>query len=252
MKQLKSIFVIVLAATIMCSCWNEKHDDIVTYGTVGRYVTINRKNEQIDVLNIPSYKVLDVSKTENNKVKIKLSIYDRDITNIKSHALGKDDGVYQECIERFGDYNPNPVTLSYASWAGGWYVADKSYPLGNYPCAYDKICSIDIKSSQNWDAEHPAITSLNDIFTIIFHSVYPYIKRGWTGSVATYIKKPADEIEIDDMTLLTISSTMYVNNADILLVSEKLPTTAGTHTIFVTLTLDTGEQIEYSTDHTFE
>ncbi|MBQ2993006.1 MAG: hypothetical protein IJE21_03825 [Alistipes sp.] len=251
MKLLKSIFVIVLATLVMCACWNEKYEDIVTYGTVGQYITINRKNEHIDVWNIPSYKVLAVE-TENNKVTIKLSIHDRDITNIESHALYKDDGVYQECIERFGDYNPNPVTLSYASWAGGWYVTDKSYPLGSYPCAYEIIHKIEIKSSADWDAEHPAGTSLNDIFTIIFHSVYPYIKRGWTGSVATYIKKPADEIEIDDMTLLTISSTMYVNNADILLISEKLPTTAGTHTIFVTLTLDTGEQIEYSTDYTFE
>ena len=86
MSIFRQIVAMLLGLAIMCSCWNEKYEDIVTYGTVGQYITINRKNEHIDVWNIPSYKVLAVE-TENNKVTIKLSIHDRDITNIESHAL---------------------------------------------------------------------------------------------------------------------------------------------------------------------
>ena len=252
MKLLKSIFVIVLATLVMCACWNEKYEDIVTYGTVGEYITINRNNTQIDVFNTPSYKVLAVE-TENNKATIKLSIRYRDITNIVVHALGEDDGIYQECIERFGDYNPNQVTVGFSMSAGGWYVESNPTMLLFYNCAYEKICSINIKSDLAWDTAHPAGDSLNDLFTIDFESLYPYIKQGWVDyPTFTHISKPLSQLEEEDLMLLKINSTLYVNNPDILLISEKLPTTAGTHTIFVTLTLDTGEKIEYSTDYTFE
>ena len=254
MSIFRQIVAMLLGSAIMCSCgeWFEKKDDIITYGTVGEYITINRNNTQIDVFNTPSYKVLAVE-TENNKATIKLSIRYRDITNIVAHALGEDDGIYQECIERFGDYNPNPVTVGFSMSAGGWYVESNPTMILAYPCAYEIIHAIEIKSSADWDAEHPAGDSLNDLFTIDFESLYPYIKQGWIDyPTFTHISKPLSQLEEEDLMLLKINSTLYVNNPDILLISEKLPTTAGTHTIFVTLTLDTGEKIEYSTDYTFE
>ena len=81
------------------------------------------------------------------------------------------------------------------------------------------------------------------------------IKNGW--NVLSSISKPVDQLEVDDMTLLQIKSGDINTNEgeiynDITLSTSSLPTTNGTHTIFVTLTLDTGEQIEYSTDVTFE
>ena len=252
MKLLKSIFVIVLATLVMCACWNEKYEDIVTYGTVGEYITINRNNTQIDVFDTPSYKVLAVE-TENNKATIKLSIRYRDLTNIVVHALGEDDGIYQECIERFGDYNPNPVTVGFSRSAGGWYVESNPTMILAYPCAYEIIHKIDIKSSADWDAEHSAGDSLNDLFTIDFESLYPYIKQGWVDyPTFTHISKPLSQLEEEDLMLLRINSTYEENKTDITLTTSTLPTTTGTHTIFVTLTLDTGEKIEYSTDHTFE
>ena len=244
----------LLGSAIMCSCgpWFEKKDDIITYGTVGEYITINRNNTQIDVFNTPSYKVLAVE-TENNKATIKLSIRYRDLTNIVVHALGEDDGIYQECIERFGDYNPNPVTVGFSMSAGGWYVESNPTMLLFYNCAYEKICSINIKSDLAWDSAHPAGDSLNDLFTIDFESLYPYIKQGWVDyPTFTHISKPLSQLEEEDLMLLRINSTYEENKTDITLTTSTLPTTTGTHTIFVTLTLDTGEQIEYSTDYTFE
>ena len=254
MSIFRQIVAMLLGSAIMCSCgeWFEKKDDIITYGTVGEYITINRNNTQIDVFDTPSYKVLAVE-TENNKATIKLSIRYRDITNIVVHALGEDDGIYQECIERFGDYNPNPVTVGFSMSAGGWYVESNPTMLLFYNCAYEKICSINIKSDLAWDTAHPAGDSLNDLFTIDFESLYPYIKQGWVDyPTFTHISKPLSQLEEEDLMLLRINSTYEENKTDITLTTSTLPTTAGTHTIFVTLTLDTGEQIEYSTDYTFE
>ena len=254
MSIFRQIVAMLLGSAIMCSCgpWFEKKDDIITYGTVGEYITINRNNTQIDVFNTPSYKVLAVE-TENNKATIKLSIRYRDLTNIVVHALGEDDGIYQECIERFGDYNPNPVTVGFSMSAGGWYVESNPTMLLFYNCAYEKICSINIKSDLAWDSAHPAGDSLNDLFTIDFESLYPYIKQGWVDyPTFTHISKPLSQLEEEDLMLLRINSTYEENKTDITLTTSTLPTTTGTHTIFVTLTLDTGEQIEYSTDYTFE
>ena len=122
-----------------------------------------------------------------------------------------------------------------------------------YNCAYEKICSINIKSDLAWDTAHPAGDSLNDLFTIDFESLYPYIKQGWVDyPTFTHISKPLSQLEEEDLMLLRINSTYEENKTDITLTTSTLPTTTGTHTIFVTLTLDTGEKIEYSTDYTFE
>ena len=255
MSIFRQIVAMLLGSAIMCSCgeWFEKKDDIITYGTVGCYTYINRENNQKFIYDILSYNVLGSSKTEDNKVTLTLSLFDEFATTIVSHALGEDNGVYQECIERFGDYNPNPVTVGFSMSAGGWYVESNPTMILAYPCAYEIIHAIEIKSSADWDAEHPAGDSLNDLFTIDFESLYPYIKQGWIDyPTFTHISKPLSQLEEEDLMLLRINSTYEENKTDITLTTSTLPTTAGTHTIFVTLTLDTGEQIEYSTDYTFE
>ena len=250
MKPYKQIAIVLLTAIMMSSCWQNDYNQITTYGTVGSYVSINRENSKSFLFDYSSYNVLNMYINDN--IEINLSIFNEYVTDIVYHALCQDGGAYQECIERFGDYNPNPQIVSYSRSAGGWYVSSNPPMRLMYRCTYEKICHIDIKSSQNWDAEHPAGTSLNNLFTANFESLYPYIKRGWEGEIITSIKKPTDQLKEEDLTLLRINSSKEENNPDITLSTPTRPTTGGTHTIFVTLTLDTGEQIEYSTDVTFE
>ena len=258
MKMLKLIAIELLVVTIACGCWQTDYNQMTTYGTVGKYVSINRANQKYDSCGEVSYNVLDVVQTEDGKVVITISVYDKTIADIISHALGEDGGAYQRCVDKFGDYNPNAVFITCPNLNVPWRVRNTYPPLGKYRCAYDTICSIDIKSNQHWDAEHPADASLNDLFTVDFCTLYPYIQSGWTGgNVLSSISKPVDQLEVDDMTLLQIKSGDINTNEgeiynDITLSTSSLPTTNGTHTIFVTLTLATGEQIEYSTDVTFE
>ena len=257
MKPYKQIAIVLLTAIMMSSCWQNDYNQITTYGTVGSYITINRDNQLYDNNGNLLYNVLNVIQTEEGGVVITASVFGKAIADIISHALEEDDGAYQRCVDKFGDYNPNAVHVTCQDFNVPWKVRNIYPPLGIYRCAYDTICSIDIRSNQNWDAEHPVGLSLNDLFTAHFHTPYPYIQNGWKGNVLTFVSKPVSQLQADDMTLLQIESGYVVTNSDetcydIKFTTSSLPATRGTHTIFVTLTLDTGEQIEYSTDVTFE
>ena len=257
MKEFRQISMVLLAAAMMCSCWQDHLNQITTYGTVGSYVSINRNNQKYDHNGNLAYNVLNVTQTEADGVVITASIFGRTIADIISHALGEDNGAYQMCVDKFGDYNPNVVHITCANLNVPWEVRNVYPPLGRYRCAYDTICSIDIRSNQSWGAEHPAGASLNGLFTAHLRTPYPYIQNGWKGDVLTTVSKPVSQLTADDMTLLQIESGDINTNgeelySDITFSTTSRPTTRGTHTIFVTLTLDTGEQIEYSTDYTFE
>jgi hypothetical protein len=208
------------------------------------YIGINRNN-------IYEFAPRDVviANVDNGKIDLGLFISRNLVASIIDFALGQGSAErYAELREEFGDFNPNFCSVyspppSYIGTMSPMYEASGRYCYRYVLC--EKICALTVTSSADWDAEHPAGASLNDLFDIDFYSVYPYIKRGFTGEVLNHQQKPMRELAEDDLWLCAA-------NCEIRLLSASLPTTSGTHTIFVTLTLDTGEQIEYSTDVTFE
>jgi hypothetical protein len=255
MKQLKSIFVIVLATLVMCGCWRPTvfENDFPYYkvnATIEHYFCLNRDNNYPR----PTRGALLVT-TDKKQLNIDIFIWGPDIVaSMVDFAQEKGTAEkYAELREKFGDFNPE--------WSG-LYVPEIENPVPDdalfedvynvvgpanyiYACC-EKICALTVTSSAEWDSAHPAGASLNDLFDIDFYSVYPYIKRGFTGEVLNHQQKPLQELAKDDLWLCSHAITRPV------LSTTSLPATSGTHTIFVTLTLDTGEKIEYSTDHTFE
>lgn len=75
---------------------------------------------------------------------------------------------YVALCERYGDIT---------------YTAERSFfPFytGGYSYLMDNIVSINVISETNYDAEHPAGSSLNDICTLQWESPYTHIKSGYT------------------------------------------------------------------------
>ncbi len=45
----------------------------------------------------------------------------------------------------------------------------------------ESVYNIVITSDCDWDAEHPAGESLNDLFKVYYTTYYPFISGGWVG-----------------------------------------------------------------------
>ena len=254
MKLIRYIFIVVVIGLTTSSCWRPTvfENDFPYYkvnATVQYYVSLNSNND------FPSGRGALLASVESNKLGIDVYVWGPKIVALMvDFAQEKGTAArYAELREKFGDFNPE--------WSG-LYVPEVENPVSDdalfedvynvvgparnvYACC-EKICALTVTSSMDWDAEHPAGVSLNGLFDIDFYSVYPYIKRGFTGEVLTHQQKPLNELAEDDLWLCSHAKTRPM------LSTTSLPATRGTHTIFVTLTLDTGEQIEYSTDYTFE
>ncbi len=257
MKYIKYIFISVVIGLIASGCWRPTvfENDFPTYevnATIEYYCTLKRKSLYGSGDKI-SY-TLETS-VNDSELKINMRMWGSEIVaSIIDFALGKGTAErYAELREEFGDFNPNASIL---------YVPEIENPVSNDElfenvcCVtepanlghvfYEKICSLSVTSSKDWNAQHPAGALLNDLFEIQFDTMYPYIKRGFTGSWVTGIQKPLNNLAEDDLWLCTNCFRLPSIS------TSSLPTTSGVHTIFVTLTLDTGEQIEYSTEVTFE
>ena len=260
MKLLKSIFVIVLAAAMMCSCWRLKvwENDFPSYkvnATVKYYFNLNRENSySLD------YNTLVVA-VDDNGLKIDMFLWGTDIeASIVDFALGKGTAErYAELREEFGDFNPDASNIyvpTHSPVSPDALFEDVCEVAG--PARYgwaicEKICALTVTSSADWDAAHPAGASLNDLFEIEYETIYPMIKQGFPGvkpgflgNWITHVQKPLNNLAEDDLWLCTNYEFIPAIS------TTSLPVIGGTHTIFVTLTLDTGEKIEYSTDCTFE
>ena len=248
MAMKKTRFILILLGLFVWNgCYDEKspHPSYNIEATIECYLDINRSN----FYEFTSRNVI-VANIDNGVINLDLFISGTNIiATLIDFALGEGTAEqYAELREEFGDFNPNFCSV-YSPPPRYIGTDDPCYQVAGpycYQCAFgEKICALTVTSSADWDAEHPAGTSLNGLFDIDFYSVYPYIKRGFTGDVLTYQQKPLSELAEDDLWLCACDKELHIS-------TTSLPATRGTHTIFVTLTLDTGEQIEYSTDYTFE
>ena len=67
--------------------------------------------------------------------------------------------------------------------------------------SYPHISKINVYSDKDFDANHPAGTSLNDVMTICYRSAIPYIESGYTADslLLEEIVKPLNELGTDDL-----------------------------------------------------
>lgn len=116
-------------------------------------------------------------------------------------------------------------------------------------CARDFV-GLEVWSSEDWDAEHPAGASLNDLALFVSDTPWPYIRSGYTEKYSEEkdgeyypIDKPVAELTPDDMTLLPEDGFKILFDAP--------PAESGTHTLFVRLTADDGTVFETSKEIEF-
>jgi hypothetical protein len=126
----------------------------------------------------------------------------------------------------------------------------------NFP-AIDFV-SIDVVSNVDYDAEHPAGTSLNDLFTFNGYSAKPYIDSGYAeddihvNEVYVYsdIVKPLEEVSSNDLVLLGTGDPRRPRLCHLAI--DTYPTLSKTHTFTVTMTADDGRVFSDSIEMTFE
>lgn len=107
--------------------------------------------------------------------------------------------------------------------------------------------NLEVWSSADWDAEHPAGTLLNDLARFYSNTPWPYIQSGYTQKYHEQpngeyypVDKLISELTPDDMTLLPREGFYFW------FVSR--PAQPGKHTLFVRLTADDGKVFEASCD----
>lgn len=118
-----------------------------------------------------------------------------------------------------------------------------AYDLSDYTASSADITNIEIVSNKAWDDNHPAGTSMKDLFIFKGANKYLYIKSGYSDAVSDHMKieKPLSEMTADDyrMTLYTIQE-----NAKFVRLEpagrpsqDPLP-----HKLTITVSMDNGEE----------
>lgn len=129
---------------------------------------------------------------------------------------------------------------------------------------------VEVTSDKDFDAEHPAGTSLNDVIRFVSVSPWPYIKSRYTDTFdwnntslqSDYIQTihnmymdethhpidvPLSEVTVDDMTLLGFGDGEYICS----LFFTTGPTDNKQHTFTVTITEADGNTMSATCDFTF-
>ena len=117
--------------------------------------------------------------------------------------------------------------------------------------------SIDVTSNADFDENHPAGASLNDIVLFTTFSPYPFIKNGYTGKEFVKNKKTLDQYTQDDFKLIfCVGSAPIYNELDednygcISFTTE--PTANKEHTLTITIKDDYGRTFSDTTTVKFK
>ena len=121
------------------------------------------------------------------------------------------------------------------------------YDQGLNPRCFRDFVNLEVWSSADWDAEHPAGTSLNDLARFSSNTPWPYIQSGYTQKYHEQLNgeyypvdKLISELTPDDMMLLPRGGFYFR--------FVTRPAQPGKHTLFVRLTADDGKVFEASCD----
>ena len=152
---------------------------------------------------------------------------------------GKKKDFYNQLCEKHNDVSYNRRVRVYF------------YDQGLNPRCFRDFVNLEVWSSADWDAEHPAGTSLNDLARFSSNTPWPYIQSGYTQKYHEQLNgeyypvdKLISELTPDDMTLLPRGGFYFR--------SVTRPAQPGKHTLFVRLTADDGKVFEASCDVEFQ
>lgn len=233
-KVMKRLCIIGLVALFAVACGKEQKTDKTfdANATVMDYVTMTRDNSWMmgDVLTVDVQDgVMDIFVTPFGIVECSVC----DVYEGHNSA-----NRYKELQQKFGDNNPNASTFRYYTNSTGWRLESG---VCKHSCYSDKINNIAITSNVSWGEQYPAGTDLAPLFTVEFSSLAEYVKRGFTGELATQYSEVVSQVNPEHYSLLCADKF-----AGLHFTTTHQPSDVTNMAISVTLTLDTGEKITYS------
>jgi hypothetical protein len=110
--------------------------------------------------------------------------------------------------------------------------------------------AINVTSDADYDNDHPAGSSLNDIFTLCGRSNQTYIDGGYIETDECYIEKNLSEITAEDLIFSTSGSHYSVGIAGLRL--DALPTLSKVHNFTITVTFERGKVFSETIEMVFE
>lgn len=251
------IFILSIAATVAVSC----EEDIIGGGSLygifsDHFITCYARTNELSSYIVP---------IENGAPHIV----------VEPIATG---GLTTEWI-----YSPDERFAELQEYYGDTHFNDTLYYATTYPSPYgtplaDPIASVEVTCDSDFDAAHPAGSSLNDCLHFLSSSVKTFIDSGykttfdWTGIDKRYwyhvfgspykcklhhsehlqpIDKPLTQTTQDDMTLLVGSFHDGYGNAIFLLRFETEPTEKGEYAFTTVVRFADGRELSTTAKYTF-
>lgn len=111
---------------------------------------------------------------------------------VSLYSTGTDKELYDNICQENNDMTFNDIIL--------FYPPEIPY----YICYYPNFTSIDVISDRDFNAEHPAGTSLNDIIRVYYNSVYDYVSSEYTQDEEIKTKKAMlSNLTAEDLQMVT-------------------------------------------------
>ena len=236
------IFIPIVALLVLCSCFlGAKNIEIDAPGYVSYYI------------NMCKCRIMATSEIEDGALSINIVLYAQQASSVNDYAQHKTKSHYYKICQKYDDlyYNQH---IEYSTIPG------MSYNNGVSAFA-ESVTGISIVSDDNWDSEHPSGTPLNDIFSVKYVTLYPYVQSHYKAEeIRTSVDIPLSDIADNDLKMLvpykivefdkymqTGSGLVKAGSAFLELYTDKLPKKR-LQSLHITLTTDEGKNIEYTVE----
>lgn len=246
MKIMKKLAIILATILIAASCtggYQPTEKTFTVNSTVNAYFTFIRvkENEQ------PFHNVI-AARRSDEELCVMLSLvggFTGSVYDLMDDPYGKEAQAYEAAQEKFGDFNTNRSVYRYMTSKndGQWFL--ESGPC-TYYCFSEQIADITITSDKQWAEGYAAGADLSELFVVEFTSLAGYVKRGFTGTPHASYRRIVSELDYSELSLLVESDYNIYGGVDLTFYSSVMPENINLHTITITLTLDTDEQLNYS------
>ena len=243
MKKLAIILATILVAASCNGGYQPTDKTYTVNSTVNAYFTFIRikENEQ------PFHNVI-AARRSDEELNILLSLvggFTGSVYDLMDDPFSTEAKAYEAAQEKFGDFNTNRSVYRYMTSKGGgqWFLESG---LCTYYCFSEQISDITITSDIQWTEGYAAGADLSDIFVVEFTSLAGYVKRGFTGTPHSSYRRIVSELDYSELALLVETDYNIYGGVDLSFTTSVMPENINLHTITITLTLDTGEQLKYS------
>ena len=245
--RMRKIFIVLLAALCAAGCVEkfEPTDRVFqASGTASAYFKFIRVEKD----KVPMHPIIDAD-ANYEELRVMLSLvgdYAGSIFDLMDNPYGANAMSYENCQEKFGDFNPTKTIYRFYSKAGSGEWFYESGPC-RYYCFAEQIKSIEITSDKYWSDGYSAGVNLAPLFTVEFDSLAEYVASGFTTSrPAKTVREVVSELDPATTALMLESDHNIYGGTDMTFYCYTIPEDLAMHTITITLNLDSGSSVSYS------